>query len=438
MNKFVTLISVLLITTLGYAFTVCNRPNVESTLDCKEQLLAELDNLEDKKAAARKICEEQQENKVNRDFDKRIFDPIIETKIVLDQSSPDIKAIHQSELTKITKDGNALFETYKQEYSELCQLIGPMIPKGRNCQDSLRTIKKMTRELSERLTSFDELIEEFQLIVNEVSEKQNEISGVSSTSPSSKSPPVAATTIKAPLPGVNGFHEIDYINQPGCINYYVANQRKEDIFVMSYDNSDDGERQPLYSIKRVRNVMEDADFTVKLIMNAGMYNRDLTPKGLFVAGGNTYEDLDLSSGNPNVFQNFYLLPNGVYAIDKNGASHVLSTDKYAELERRLRVKYATQSGPMLLIDGNIHSGFNANSKNRNIRNGVGILPDGNAVFAISNCRVTFYEFATFFQSLGCENALYLDGVVSKMYVPEHRNEGGEGLGVFLVVTGKRG
>ena len=72
---------------------------------------------------------------------------------------------------------------------------------------------------------------------------------------------------------------------------------------------------------------------------------------------------------------------------------------------------------MLVVDGKKHSKFMEGSKNLNIRNGVGILPNGNVLFAISKEKINFYDFAAFFQNKGCKNALYLDGFVSRAYIP---------------------
>jgi uncharacterized protein YigE (DUF2233 family) len=73
---------------------------------------------------------------------------------------------------------------------------------------------------------------------------------------------------------------------------------------------------------------------------------------------------------------------------------------------------------MLVVDGSIHKAFNKNSTNLNIRNGVGILPNNEILFAMSTKEVSFYEFADFFMRKGCKNALYLDGLVSRMYHPK--------------------
>ena len=99
------------------------------------------------------------------------------------------------------------------------------------------------------------------------------------------------------------------------------------------------------------------------------------------------------------------------------------------------MKWATQSGPMLVIDGAIHSAFKKGSINVNIRNGVGILPDNKIVFAISKEEINFYDFAEYFKNLGCKNALYLDGFVSRMYLPEKNLSATDGaFGVIIGVS----
>ena len=90
---------------------------------------------------------------------------------------------------------------------------------------------------------------------------------------------------------------------------------------------------------------------------------------------------------------------------------------------------------MLVIDSVMHSKFMKGSKNLNIRNGVGILPDGKVLFAMSKKKINFYDFASYFMSLGCKNALYLDGAVSKTYLPEKNwvTKGGN-FGVIISET----
>lgn len=81
--------------------------------------------------------------------------------------------------------------------------------------------------------------------------------------------------------------------------------------------------------------------------------------------------------------------------------------------------FATQSGPMLVVDGKIHPKISTDGPSQKIRNGVGVRDDGRtAVFVISERPVTFGAFARLFKDdLGCRNALFLDGSVSSLYAP---------------------
>lgn len=145
--------------------------------------------------------------------------------------------------------------------------------------------------------------------------------------------------------------------------------------------------------------------------NGGMYMPDLSPQGLYIENGIKKKDIDRQSEG---YGNFYLSPNGVFYITDEFDAFVVSTENYIEKENH---KYATQSGPMLLINGKIHPKFNEPSTNLHIRNGVGILPDGKLLFGISKEKINFFHFAQFFKENGCQNALYLDGFVSRTYLP---------------------
>lgn len=146
-------------------------------------------------------------------------------------------------------------------------------------------------------------------------------------------------------------------------------------------------------------------------MNGGMYMRDQTPLGLYIENGETKKKINAVK---DAFGNFYMQPNGIFTIYNNDSAAVIKTTDY---QSDKKIKYATQSGPMLLINGDTHPKFNKGSSNLNIRNGVGILPNGNPIFAISKKPINFYDFAEYFKKLGCKNALYLDGFVSRAYIP---------------------
>lgn len=146
-------------------------------------------------------------------------------------------------------------------------------------------------------------------------------------------------------------------------------------------------------------------------MNGGMYNKDLSPQGLYIEEGKRIADLDTIEKG---FGNFYLQPNGVFSITKDQVARISETKSFKDDGS---IKYATQSGPMLVIDDQIHPKFTEGSKNVHIRNGVGMLPDGRLLFAMSKETINFFDFASFFKENGCKNALYLDGFVSRTFLP---------------------
>jgi len=190
----------------------------------------------------------------------------------------------------------------------------------------------------------------------------------------------------------------------------------------------DDENEPLKNLKSLKDFVTSKNQNLKFAMNGGMYIRNNIPKGLYIENYKTLNPIDTLSGDGN----FYLKPNGVYCITKSGNYEILPTQYF---KPDLEIKFATQSGPMLVINGKINAFFQKNSKNLNIRNGVGILKNGEAVFVMSKKEINFYDFAELFKNIGCENALYLDGLVSKSYYPLQNwiQENGN-FGVMIGVT----
>lgn len=191
-------------------------------------------------------------------------------------------------------------------------------------------------------------------------------------------------------------------------------------------NDDKG--QPLRRLDRLAAWQKTQGKTLTFGMNAGMYHADGGPVGLLVIDGRELAPLNLSDGQGN----FFLKPNGVFLVDANGPRVIDAVDYPASHDG---VRCATQSGPLLLKNGQIHPAFRASSASRYIRNGVCAL-GGQAIFVISERPVSFHEFASFFRDeLHCQDALYLDGAVSSLYSPRlGRNDRWHDLGPLFGVT----
>ena len=162
-------------------------------------------------------------------------------------------------------------------------------------------------------------------------------------------------------------------------------------------------------------------------MNAGMYHDDRAPVGHYVENGTEVMRVIPNAGPGN----FGLLPNGILCL-RPGRADVFETTRFVAADPDCT--YATQSGPMLVIDGALHPRFLVDSTSRYVRNGVGTTADGQrAVFVISNNAVTFHEFGSFFRDyLGLPNALFLDGNISRLYAPEiGRDDFGFSLGPIV-------
>ncbi|WP_010138731.1 phosphodiester glycosidase family protein, partial [Oceanicola sp. S124] len=121
-------------------------------------------------------------------------------------------------------------------------------------------------------------------------------------------------------------------------------------------------------------------------MNAGMYHDNRAPVGHYLEDGQEIMRVIPNAGPGN----FGLLPNGVLCITKRRA-RVIETLDYQARRAGLNCRHATQSGPMLVIDGALHPRFLPDSSSRYIRNGVGTSRDGDrAVFVISRNAVTLH------------------------------------------------
>lgn len=180
----------------------------------------------------------------------------------------------------------------------------------------------------------------------------------------------------------------------------------------------DADNRPFMSFSNLAGELAAEGLTLTFAMNGGMFQEDFSPVGLYVEDGKQLKAANTRKGPGN----FHMKPNGVFYIDGRRAG-VMETDAF--LKKRPRARYATQSGPMLVINGKIHPRFVGGSDSLKRRNGVGVSDANHVHFAISEGAVNFHSFARFFRDrLGCANALFLDGSISGLYAPEMKRDDG--------------
>ncbi len=170
-------------------------------------------------------------------------------------------------------------------------------------------------------------------------------------------------------------------------------------------------RSGVRSFKALQARLGDRSDAVAFAMNAGMFDDAGEPIGLMIEDGREVHAINRREGGGN----FHLIPNGVFLIRRDGRAQVVASTAY---EAAPDIAFATQSGPMLVIDGKLHPKFDADGTSRYVRNAVGIGPGGKPVFVITTDVVSFGKLARFFRDeLRVQNALYLDGSVSSLWDP---------------------
>jgi len=164
-------------------------------------------------------------------------------------------------------------------------------------------------------------------------------------------------------------------------------------------------------------------------MNAGMFEEDGKPLGLYVENGVERRPINTRDASGN----FYLKPNGVFLQTAGGKVAVVET--FAFELRSDRPVLATQSGPLLVSDGKFNPQISADGPSRNIRNGVGVRDPHTAFFVISDEPVSFGRLARLFRDeLHCPDALYFDGTISSAWIPSQgRMDVSRPLGPMITV-----
>lgn len=188
--------------------------------------------------------------------------------------------------------------------------------------------------------------------------------------------------------------------------------------------------EPLGSFSSVERQVRGEGGKLLFAMNAGMYHQDRSPVGHYVEAGKATRPLVTRDGPGN----FGLLPNGVFCVQVNRVD-VFETKRFDREKPTCR--FASQSGPMLVIDGQLHPRFLEDSDSVYVRNGVGTSADGRTVwFVISEDKVNFHTFARVFRDLlKTPQALYFDGSISRLYAPQlDRHDGGFPMGPIVGVV----
>lgn len=180
---------------------------------------------------------------------------------------------------------------------------------------------------------------------------------------------------------------------------------------------------PIKHFRELADLVDAQGQTLSFAMNAGMYSPDFEPTGLYVEDGTELRPINTNSivAEPARVPNFYKKPNGVFFLGETEAG-ILTTEAFQE--SRPKTQFATQSGPMLVIEGEIHPLLIPGSSDRTRRSGIGVCANGQVRLAISDNDVNFHDFAELFRNhLQCPNALFLDG--------------GRGTGIYDPALGRR-
>ena len=202
-------------------------------------------------------------------------------------------------------------------------------------------------------------------------------------------------------------HDVDGVYED---DYFVILRFSPDKQIITCYKNSDGE--VIGDFFRLKQHVKSTGHEIIFACNGGMFMTDLRPLGLYVEDGRTLMPLNTRSASTN----FYMKPNGVFCVVPDGSCAVKTTNDYKMSQ--ISPQFATQSGPMLTINGQINSKFNPESTSYKVRNGVGVQSNGDVVFILSKIPVSFYEFALAFQVIGCDNSLFLDGDISDFYCPE--------------------
>lgn len=198
-------------------------------------------------------------------------------------------------------------------------------------------------------------------------------------------------------------------NRESFVNadYIICDAKADGAGLHLFWKNADGE--PYRNFSKLADAAASQGKTLLFALNAGMYQPDFSPMGLYVEDGRELRPASKTTpvrGSTPV-PNFYKKPNGIFYLGTKGAD-ILPTDRF--LKQKIKPLMATQSGPMLVIRNRINPIFIIGSTDKTRRSGVGVCDGGAIRLAVSEDAVNFHDFARLFRDhLKCPNALFLDG-----------------------------
>ena len=137
----------------------------------------------------------------------------------------------------------------------------------------------------------------------------------------------------------------------------------------------DASNKLIRTLGSLKQFVESSKKELIFAMNGGMYHPNFAPVGLFIADHTLHTSVNLNRGTGN----FFIQPNGVFYVDANEKPGICLAKDIHTVQK---IKHATQSGPMLIINRRINPYFSDTSNYFNIRNGVGITKYGKLIFAM--------------------------------------------------------
>jgi uncharacterized protein YigE (DUF2233 family) len=140
--------------------------------------------------------------------------------------------------------------------------------------------------------------------------------------------------------------------------------------ILQIHPNETGAAVPLESVWK--RLLKEKGLTPLMACNAGMYNENGSAVGLCISNRRLVTKMDTNTSK--MPDNFHLYPNGVFYVDSVSGYRVVKTKAMSSILKDSRnITHATQSGPMLLIDGDVHPAFIRKSSNLNVRNGIGVV-----------------------------------------------------------------